>query len=313
MNANLIGGELMEYNFDLEFMERILEQIPSNIFFKDTECRYVFSTHYWRHLDIDTDDKNWTIKGKTDIDVRKDKDNAIKAYEQDKKVIETGIGVDYEIEIDQDGIKEYLHIIKNPVKDDNGNVIGIVGLINDVTKRVELEKQLEAYTSQLKIQSETDPLTNICNRRSGEQFIVNCINAKQNGVFFLMDVDKFKYVNDTFGHGVGDELLIAIANTLKSTFRTSDVVMRLGGDEFVAFATKVDSPELVKIIVNRLFDNMSKIDIKSMNGHKISISLGAYLCTGNESFDDMYQYADSVMYKSKKIDGFSYHLYGYEQ
>lgn len=72
-------------NVDLNFLEDILKNVPSNIFFKDVECRYIFATHYWRHLDIDEQDENWDIKGKTDLEIRKDKENAMYAYEMDKK------------------------------------------------------------------------------------------------------------------------------------------------------------------------------------------------------------------------------------
>ena len=76
---------------DIDFVERILRELPSNIMFKDTECRYVFCTHYWRHIKIG-DDPNWTIRGKTDLEVRKDTENARMAYEQDKRILATGKG-----------------------------------------------------------------------------------------------------------------------------------------------------------------------------------------------------------------------------
>ena len=59
-------------------VERMLKDLPSNIYLKDTECRYIFCTHYWHHLDR-SDDPNWTIRGKTDVEIRKDKENAAEA------------------------------------------------------------------------------------------------------------------------------------------------------------------------------------------------------------------------------------------
>ena len=65
----------MEYDLnDISFVERMLAELPSCIYLKDRECRYVFSTHYWTHLNAEGED--WTIRGKTDLDIRKDKDNA---------------------------------------------------------------------------------------------------------------------------------------------------------------------------------------------------------------------------------------------
>ena len=76
--------ELIKIDYDL--FKKILKEIPSNIFFKDTECRYVFSTHYWRHLQ-GAEDPSWDIAGKTDLEIRKDKENAKLAMEQDREII----------------------------------------------------------------------------------------------------------------------------------------------------------------------------------------------------------------------------------
>ena len=84
-------------------IESMLRELPSNIFLKDAEGRYVFSTHYWHHLD-QGDDPNWTIRGKTDLEIRKDRENVAKAMEADREVIETGEEVSYVIEVgDDDG------------------------------------------------------------------------------------------------------------------------------------------------------------------------------------------------------------------
>lgn len=157
----------MEIDYDL--FKKISREIPSNIFFKDTECRYVFATHYWRHLNRDGD-SSWDIAGKTDLDIRKDKENALLAMEQDKEILKTGKGVSYVIEVNQDGYTEYLELIKNPVRDDDGKIIGIVGLINDVTEKVKLEKELENY-------ARTDLLTGLFNRHYLEYWLVNSLNT----------------------------------------------------------------------------------------------------------------------------------------
>ena len=123
-------------------IEGMLKKLPCNIFLKDAEAKYIFSTQYWRHLDK-RDDPNWTIRGKTDMEVRKDKENAKKAYESDMQIIATGKGTQYVIEESQDGVTEYLELCKEPVFDEEGNVNGIVALITDVTEREMLKKDLK--------------------------------------------------------------------------------------------------------------------------------------------------------------------------
>lgn len=120
-------------------IEKILKQLPSNIFLKDHECKYVFATKYWHHLNK-PDDPNWTIRGKIDPEIRKDKHNAIEAHKKDIEIIETGKGTTYTIEINEDGIQEFFQIIKQPLFNEKGSVTGIIGLINNVTDYELLKK-----------------------------------------------------------------------------------------------------------------------------------------------------------------------------
>lgn len=121
----------------------IISDIPSCIFFKDTELRYQFSSHCWQQLIRDD------IIGKTDLEIRKDKDNAMLAMAADRNILNTGKGSSYVIKSDIDGEISYLQLIKEPVFDKDGNIIGIVGLINDVTEKTLLEKELRQMSNEL--------------------------------------------------------------------------------------------------------------------------------------------------------------------
>lgn len=91
-------------------IEKMLKALPACIFLKDIDGKYVFSTQYWHHLNHG-DDPNWTIRGKTDLEIRKDRQNALKAMEADQKILETGMGISYIIEENDDGIREFLELI----------------------------------------------------------------------------------------------------------------------------------------------------------------------------------------------------------
>ena len=108
------------------------------------------------------------------------------------------------------------------------------------------------------------------------------------GMFMLMDVDKFKSINDNYGHDVGDKVLIAIADCLKKSFRDNDIVMRLGGDEFAAYAPTVLNEKVGQQIIDRFFDNIDKIKIPELGDRKICISMGVAFYHPNDeySFDD---------------------------
>ena len=77
---------------------------------KDAEGKYIFATHYWHHIH-GRNEIGWTIRGKTDIEIRKDKSNALKAFETDKKIIETGKGMTYTIEVNKNLILIKLYIL----------------------------------------------------------------------------------------------------------------------------------------------------------------------------------------------------------
>ena len=113
--------------------------------------------------------------------------------------------------------------------DENGRLSRVLWAVENI----DAEKRI---ANRLLYLYETDLMTGIRNRGSGEKKIKDLLEQNCNGMFCLLDVDKFKLINDTFGHGVGDKVIIAIADCLKASFRKGDVVMRLGGDEYAVFA-----------------------------------------------------------------------------
>ena len=182
------------------------------------------------------------------------------------------------------------------------------GAFNQVIFAVELiheEKQKEKLAEDFRIRSETDLMTGLKNRGGGERAIRELMAQGQNGMFCLMDADKFKSINDNYGHGVGDKVIIAIANCLKNTFRTYDITMRLGGDEFAVYAVGIVDDEIGKNVINRLFRKIDDILIPELGDRRITISLGSALFNAEENptFEELYKRADLGTYESKKVQG----------
>ncbi len=177
-----------------------------------------------------------------------------------------------------------------------------------VIENIDAEKR---KANRLLYLSETDLMTGIRNRGSGEKKIKELLAANQAGMFCLLDVDKFKDVNDTFGHGVGDKVLIEIARCLKESFRDTDVVMRLGGDEFAVFAKGIITKGLVKAAFERFFEKLEQIDIPELGHHKISVSVGVVLKYEEDGldFESLYHNADLCTYESKKNTGNTFTIY----
>lgn len=157
----------------------------------------------------------------------------------------------------------------------------------------------------LQMLSETDRMTGLLDRVSGKRKVDELIGAEIGGMFLELDIDHFKAINDTYGHQAGDVVILGIADALRGTFRANDIIMRLGGDEFGVFAVGIIDREMGEAILHRLFARLENREIPELQGEKISISVGAVLCTGEKkrSFDELYAAADGAMYESKKVSG----------
>ena len=212
-------------SLSLNQLEKMLKQLPSCIFLKDTEGRYVFSTQIWHHLDTEGD-PNWTIRGKTDLEIRKDKDNARKAMEADRRILETGQGTEYIIEENQDGIQDYLQLIKRPVFDENGKISGIIALINNITDYQLLKLELEK-------RAKTDALTGLLNKDYFYRYVSRLDHLYKGTPLdaVVCDINRFHSANKQYGRQFGDRVLRCIGNNIKKIEReTGGIGCRQGGD-----------------------------------------------------------------------------------
>ena len=285
----------------------MLKQLPSNIFLKDAEGRYVFATQYWHHINHD-DDPTWTIRGKTDIEIRKDKQNAEKAMEADRELLRTGQGTSYIIEEKEDGVEEYLQLIKRPVFDHNGKISGIIALINDVTEQQLLKQELEKRT-------QMDALTELLNKRSTENHIRMMLEPVKkdwkHSALMMIDVDNYKRINDSFGHAAGDRVLAEIARIIRANFRVMDVTGRIGGDEFMVFLRDIASADAACHSAQRLQEQVAEAFRELKGGVSLSIGISMYPQHG-DTFEPLYQAADRALYDVKNHGKGTYKLCGAE-
>lgn len=283
-------------SFTYSEMQKMLKQLPSNIYLKDAEGRYVFATQYWHHLHKDGE-KHWTIRGKTDVDIRKDKQNALKAMETDREMLRTGKGTNYIIEENDDGIQEFLELIKRPVVDEDGNITGIIALINDVTEKQLLKMELEE-------RSRTDQLTGLLNRGAVTElirmFLSNYYRGNEQCALLMIDADHFKNVNDTFGHLVGDRVLATIGRVIRNNFKGRDVAGRIGGDEFMILIRDITSVEDAMELAEKLQHDVRHSFSGDLEGI-VSLSVGiAIFPEHGKDFASLYDAADKALYHVKE-------------
>ncbi|HAM16790.1 MAG TPA: sensor domain-containing diguanylate cyclase [Eggerthellaceae bacterium] len=271
-------------------IEAILRELPSNIFLKDAECRYVFATHYWHHLKMDEGDPNWDIRGKTDLEIRKDLDNAMHAYESDKEILRTGKGTEYMIEINTDGVQEFLELIKRPVFDEDGNATGIIALANDVTEAELAKRELEKH-------ARTDELTGLANHRAFDEALQELPGRCDLPISIIsVDCDYLKQINDTYGHLVGDEYIRMAATAFRAALPHRAQAFRTGGDEFVALVPQTTRERAEEAVA----DMRSRCGLFKLRDHSVSISCGLSIIESpDENPFDAIARADRSMYEDK--------------
>ena len=147
----------------------------------------------------------------------------------------------------------------------------------------------------------TDPLTGLLNhaafRSDMEQRLLECTHT---AVMIMMDVDRFKQYNDTYGHHNGDKYLVLVAQTLQAALRGDDYACRMGGDEFAAmlFFNKSVSDDVIRERAQQIFDKVN-LTVKTTEGGT-GISMGAVIARTELTFNEMYEEADNALYDVKE-------------
>ncbi len=214
-----------------------------------------------------------------------------------QRVFETGVVAELSnhiLLISKDGVERLIEDSAAPTKDEQGNIIGVVLVFRDVTEK---KKQRDKIT----FLSFRDHLTGIYNRRFFEAELLRLDTERNLPITMIMgDVNGLKLINDSFGHSVGDELLIKIAEILKKSFRADDIIARVGGDEYAILLPRTDHSEAWELI-NRVMRSLKNEKVRDLN---VSISFGLATKTDmSESTDLIIKMAEDHMYNNKLFEG----------
>ncbi len=191
-----------------------------------------------------------------------------------------------------------------------------VGGIDYVTKpfkpkellaRVKRELQLQELQIELKLLASTDPMTKLYNRRYFTKMSEHTLDLskreKQDLAIIMLDIDKFKNVNDTYGHGIGDDVIIELANTLLEHQRKSDVVCRYGGEEFVILLPNTSKDGAYNVAV-KIRESVEKLCINIPNNDilKFTVSIGVSEVNIEDeiNIEEALKRADDALYRAKE-------------
>ena len=197
----------------------------------------------------------------------------------------------------------WCRISVKPIMDAVGAPIRMIGHIKNIQEIKEQEDILKR-----------DPFTGLYNKTATASMIDELLTLyphEQHGLF-MIDVDNFKYVNDTFGHAVGDQVLLDVSEQLKKFFRKNDIIGRIGGDEFLVFMPNISDKQIAINKAEHLIEQFSQnYRLPAEYGdHHLSLSIGIALSPDHgRYYQSLFSNADQALYQSKSNGKNRYTIY----
>ncbi len=199
----------------------------------------------------------------------------------------------------KDGSTIWCEWYHSALVDDKGEIVSILSFVQDVSSRIQAEERLQYMATR-------DALTGLPNRLLLHERLTQAIAqakraGKRIGVLFI-DLDRFKNVNDTLGHRIGDELLKHVTSALSAALRETDLLARLGGDEFMVIVEDFDEPAVLGRIAQKLLDAIAQPFTVEEHDIYVTSSIGiAVYPDDSDDPEELLKHADVAMYRSKEL------------
>jgi diguanylate cyclase (GGDEF)-like protein/PAS domain S-box-containing protein len=285
------------HQLDRDLLDAFFEHIPDNVFFKDSDSRFLRISRAMANY-FGLKDPARAI-GRTDADIFS-AEHADQALADEQQVLRTGQPMieKEEKETWPDGHETWALTTKVPLKDREGEVIGTMGIAHNITQRKQAEQRIRHMALH-------DALTGLPNRTLLEDRLSHAIalahRLHKHVAVLLLDLDRFKNVNDSFGHSVGDRLLELVSARLKACIRESDTVARLAGDEFVIAVQMAEQLDGIERVARKVLVTLSAPF--QVENHELQINASIGICQFPEdgrNAEDLLQFADVAMYEAKQ-------------
>lgn len=292
-NTQRKGGEMRgnkKKHTNLEILTSLYRQdnIPAILYSKDKEGRYIYVSKNADAIDWIDGGKENSLLGKTAIDVIKDREVGKIFFLQDQKVLKTGKAIHTYSKIREKDKERIVEVKKNPVYA-NGELLGISGIVNDVTEQMELKRKFEELTY-------IDNFTQCYNRN---YFLEHDFDKKKYlpCTYIMCDCNNLKEINDHMGHKAGDQCIQSTVEILKSVLPEDGICVRWGGDEFLMMIPRCGRKKCEKILEQlnqkekKEKKNIPYLDIAKGSVVRYKIS---------QPEDEVIEKADQEMYKDKR-------------
>jgi len=191
-------------------------------------------------------------------------------------------------------------------RDEEGKAIRMNGVHIDITHIKSLQEKLEVKTEELKLLASLDPLTKLYNRRYFSETSEHIFHLAQRNTVklsvIMIDIDKFKSVNDTYGHKTGDKVIISLSSALKELTRSSDIICRYGGEEFLILLPSTDTKGATSMsqkINNRINVIMINTDNNMPLKFTVSMGISEVDLQKDKTIEEAIDRADIALYEAK--------------
>ncbi|MDP1864358.1 MAG: EAL domain-containing protein [Thiobacillus sp.] len=232
-----------------------------------------------------------------------------------RNTLETGAVYDIHHRIERaDGEIRFVHESAEVLRDGHGKPVRMIGTIQDITEQRRVEQTLRDKDANLAYMAYHDALTGLPNRILLMDRLEHATSrAERSGnrlALLFIDLDRFKTINDSLGHSVGDALLQAVAGRMQSLVRDEDTLARLGGDEFVVFLEDVEDGLDAANVAKKIIHALEKVLLIGDYPLHVSASIGVSLYPedGTDA-ETLMKHADAAMYKAKEGGRNAFHFY----
>ena len=299
--ASFYGAARAIDDSSTQFLTRVIDAITDPFFVKDDQSVYLLANAaFCAFVGVERE----ALIGRTDHDFYPDEQAAVWRARDRFAFATRQTHVTEELRDDADGDPRIVRTTATVFEDRPGAAI-LVGLISDLTELRRTQMELEEANRQLMELAHKDRLTGLPNRISFERELEEALEeaeANDEAVSLLfMDLNGFKFINDTFGHPVGDDLLVEASVRLKRVVRAHDVVARIGGDEFTIIARGADkqSAERVAERVTSVMEPLFELEAGTFDV-STSVGIATYPADG-ETGVELVKNADLAMYRAKRV------------
>jgi len=279
-----------------KMLSDILENVSAHIYMKDTSGRYLFANRLLREqFDAPMEE----IMGYDDYKFF-DADTAASMRKDDLCVLQEGETLQAE-ETNFNiltGVANVFLSVKLPLRREDGSIYALCGISTDITERKEIEEHMRHM-------AQYDGLTHLPNRALFNDRLQQAIISAQRNqgrlALMFIDLDKFKPVNDTYGHAVGDLLLKEVAQRMQDCLRESDTAARVGGDEFVVLLPAIETEQDAELVGGKILQALNRPF--ELAGHRLNIggSIGVAIYPDHGASEKLLvKSADIAMYHAKK-------------